>query len=55
MKKKNIININKKGLKHGYNEIYLFNHICIKGNYKNGSDIGYSEKHGRKETIYNII
>ena len=44
--KKQIRNYNKKGQEHGYQELYYdINLLIIRGNMKNGNEIGYEECH----------
>jgi len=41
--KENIITINKKGEWNGYVELYFYDKLWYRGNYKNGSSVGYEE------------
>jgi len=46
---------NSKGQYHGYQEWYnLIDVLRFRGNWKNGSRIGYSDWHNTKETLYHI-
>ncbi len=40
---KDINNFNKKGQRHGYQELYEDDKLWIRSNYKNGEPIGYIE------------
>jgi len=57
MKKKNIINYNTNGQRHGYHECYYSNgdSYFIRTTFKNGLSIGYCENHATKQTRYHII
>jgi hypothetical protein len=53
--KKDIRNHNSKGECHGYQEVYYVNgKLSFRGNFKNGSGIGYFEMHHSKLTDYCI-
>ena len=52
--KKEIHKYNNKGLSHGYQELYFMGKLFVRGNSKNGDDIGYNEWHYTKRTIYSI-
>ena len=52
--KKEIHKYNNKGLSHGYQELYFMDKLFVRGNSKNGDDIGYNEWHYTKRTIYSI-
>ena len=52
--KKEIITYNNNGQLHGYQEGYLNDKIFVRGNSKNGQDIGYNEWHYTKRTTYSI-
>jgi len=56
MKKKNIINYNTNGQRHGYHECYYSNgdSYFIRTTFKNGLSIGYCENHATKQTRYHI-
>jgi len=55
MKKKDIDNRNPKGKFHGYQEWYWGNSVLTyRGNWKNGQEFGYSERHAYKQTRYYI-
>ena len=50
---KDITNKNNKGELHGYQEWYHHNHtIWLRGNVKNGVEIGYEEIHLKHTTYY---
>jgi len=52
--KKEINTKNDKGEWHGYQKWYWDNKLMYRCNFKNGRLIGYSERHGSKQTRYNI-
>ena len=53
---KDIINHNRKGLLHGYQERYnYYDRLLVRGNSKNDKDIGYNEWHHNKRTSYYIV
>jgi len=51
---KDIRNLNNEGEFHGYQELYVYNLIYVRGNFKNDEEIGYQEWHTIKETEYYI-
>ena len=53
--KEDMTNYNSKGQFHGYQERYHYdNKLMVRGNSKNGLDVGYQEWHNVKETEYYI-
>ena len=47
--------MNSKGHYHGYQEWYASDgKMCLRGNSKNGRDIGYNERHYTKRTTFDI-
>lgn len=51
---KTIRNTNDKNQLHGYYQWYYKNKLKLRGYYKNGNKIGYTEVHWFKETNYHI-